>query len=270
MLLKKSGRYAITGGTGCLGRALIKRLTLEGYMNLTVLARNEGSLIALKERYPNISIITGDISDPWAVTKAMQGIDGVFHGAAFKHVGMAEQQPWQCIQSNVIGSMNIVEESLQTHPDFVIGISTDKVAQVSGIYGATKLCMEALLREAESINGATAYRTVRYGNIIKSTGSFLTKWEDRMRKGEEITLTDPDMTRFFWSVDEAVEAIFDCLKNAPDSKPWISKMKGIRLGDALKACQKVWGDTSPVKVIGRKVFSNEVEQFTIDEFASFL
>jgi FlaA1/EpsC-like NDP-sugar epimerase len=280
--MRKHARYLITGGTGCLGRALIKRLVSQGFTNLVVVARNEGNLIALREEYPTVEIITGDISDSWVVVKAMKNVAGVFHAAAFKHVGMAEEQSFQCIQSNVVGSMKLLAESFLTVPDFVLGISTDKVAQVSGIYGATKLCMEALFREAHYMNPGTKYRTVRYGNIIKSTGSFLTKWEDKMKRGEAIFITDPDMTRFFWSVDEAVDAIFDCLLNAPDASPWISRMKGIRLGEALKACQKVWGSASPVHTIGRqpgenmhetidgKVYSNEVEQFTVEEFAALL
>lgn len=280
--MESSKKYLITGGAGFLGQSLIDRLWKQNIRNLRVVGRNEGALMKLQERFHSVEIVPGDIADAWIAKKAMQGVAGVFHAAAFKHVGLAEEQSFQCVSSNVIGSLNILRESYQTRPDFVIGISTDKVAQVSGIYGATKLCMEALFREAESVNHATKYRIVRYGNIIKSTGSFLTKWEDKMRKGKEIIITDPEMTRFFWSVEEAVDAVFECLEKSPNATPWISKMKAISLRDALAACQKAWGSSSPIKMVGRqpgenlhetidgKTFSNEVEQFSVEEFAKFL
>lgn len=275
-------KYLITGGTGYLGMELIARLVGEGKTDLVVVARNEGKLMDLKERFPTIEIIAGDIADEWIVKRAMRGVAGVYHCSAFKHVGMAETQSFECIHSNIGGSVGVLRESLITRPEFVIGISTDKVAQVSGIYGATKLCMEALFREAERVNPDTKYRIVRYGNIIKSTGSLLTKWEEKMRTGQEITITDSSMTRFFWTVGQAVEAIYECLEKATSAKPWISKMKGISLGNVLKACQSVWGTGSRVTAIGIQpgenmhetidgiIYSNEVEQYSVEEFAELL
>lgn len=263
----------ITGGSGYLGEALIKRLYPS---TIRVVSRNEGKLIELKEKFPDIEIMTGDIADEWTVKKAMQGIDEVYHLAAYKYVGLAEKDTMQCINSNIIGSMNILKESFITKPKFIIGISTDKAAQISGVYGATKFLMEALFKEAESINKDTKYRIVRYGNVLYSTGSVLCKWKDKILKGEEIILTDPEATRFFWTVDEAVDLIFECLKNALNSNPLISKMKSIKMGDLLEAMMLKYGRMN-VKIIGLqkgenkhetingKIFSNNVENFTIDE-----
>lgn len=267
----------VTGASGFLGHELLKRIDTS---QVRAVARNEGKLIALKEEYPDIEIITGDIANPWIAQRAMDGIDMVFHLAAYKHVGMAEENVYQCVESNVIGLANLLSESFKTRPATFVFISTDKTSKVSGIYGATKLIGEGLVREASKMNLHTKYRTVKYGNIIKSTGSFLTKWEPKMRKGEEVVITDPNATRFFWPIEQAVDLIFDAIENAPDCEPWCPSMKAISMGDALKACQEVWGNC-PVREIGLQrgenlheeingISSKDVEQFTIEEFKKFL
>jgi len=241
-----SKTYLVTGGSGFLGVELIKRLVEQGF-NLRTVARNEGQLINLKEQFPTVEILTGDISDDFTAKKACVGVAGVFHLAAYKHVGLAEDNVKQCVDSNVIGTLNILQHS--QHCDFVIGISTDKAAQVKGIYGATKLIQEGLFREYEKVNRETKYRTVRYGNVLYSTGSVLCKWKDKLPRGEEIIITDPEATRFYWTVEQAVDLIFDCLNNAKDSTPHHFPMKAIRMADLLECMMEKYGQ-APVKVIG--------------------
>lgn len=267
-------KYLVCGGSGFLGYELINRIV---GIDVRVLARNEGNLIALKEKYPHIEIMTGDIADPWVAKKAMQGVDGCFLLSAFKHVGLAEIDTKTCTKTNVLGVMNIIEESLVTKPEFMVFISTDKAAQPSGVYGCTKKIGERLISEAEKMNPDTKYRIVRYGNVWGSTGSMITKWQPKMEKGEEIILTDPEATRFFWTVKEAVDLIFECWEKAVDSTPYIPKMKAVKLGVVLEACMEVYGKC-PVKIIGLQpgenkhettdgvTYSDSVEQFTKEEF----
>ena len=233
--LSEDKKYLITGGSGFLGEALILYLQSKNIKNLRVVARNEGNLIKLKEKFNFIEIIPGDISDTFICEKASKDINGVFHLAAFKHVGLAETHSRECVNGNVLGSLNILECSLKHNFDFVLGISTDKAAQVKGVYGATKLLQEKLFKEYELINEKTKYRTVRYGNVLYSTGSVLCKWKDRLQKGEEIIVTDLEATRFYWTVDQAINLIFDCLKNASDSTPYFPDMKSIKMYDLLNA-----------------------------------
>ena len=134
--IKKGKIYLVTGGSGFLGTSLCKRI-LEKGGRVRVLSRDEGKLVDLKQKY-DIDILTGDISDKFEVKQAMKGVSGVFHLAASKHVGIAEIQVRECIKTNTIGSMNVLEESLEVKPEFVLSISTDKAAQVVGVYGATK------------------------------------------------------------------------------------------------------------------------------------
>ena len=263
---------AVTGGSGFLGRTLIKRLKGK----VRVLARNEGLLSLLKQEFPKIEVITGDVADRWSVKKLMQGAEEVYHLAAVKGVDIAERDVMQAVKTNVIGSLNVIEESLITKPKILVAISTDKSSQVSGIYGASKLIMEGLMREAERINPKTKYRVVKYGNVLYSTGSVLCKWRNSMQAGNGVSITDPNMTRFFWTVDEAIDLIFKCISNSKDATPYIPKMKAMRMGDLLKAMMAKYGSV-PVNIIGNrggenlhetmdgKVYSNQVEQFSINE-----
>lgn len=237
MDLDNKKKYLITGGTGFLGTALIQRLVDMGIRNLVVLARNEGKLVELKEKYPTIEIVPGSVADFYSCEKACLGVDGIFHLAALKHVGMAETNVRETIVSNIKGSMNLLDMSRQNTPKFIIGISTDKAASRKGVYGVTKFLMEKLFAEYEKVNPKTMYRTVRYGNVLYSTGSVLTKWKEKLMKNEVVTITDEDATRFFWTVDQAVDLIFECLDKATDSTPYLTKMKSMRMGDLLNAMQ---------------------------------
>ena len=191
-------KYLVTGGSGFLGGELITRILDHGGEVVTV-ARNEGQLIKLKQKFPTIQIETGDITNKFSVHRVMKGVTGVFHLAAFKHVGMAETQSVECTNSNVIGSKNVLECSVEANVDFVIGISTDKAAQVAGVYGASKLLMEKMFKQYEVDYPNIKFRLVRYGNVLYSTGSVLCKWRDLLQAGKEVIVTEPKATRFFWT-----------------------------------------------------------------------
>ena len=278
--IEKDKLYLITGGSGFLGIPLCDRVLKLGG-RVRVIARDEGKLVELQQMYPEIEILTGDISDKFEVQQAMKGVDGIFHLAASKHVGIAEQQVRECVKSNTIGSMHILDESLETKPDFVLAISTDKAAQVAGVYGATKLLMERLFGQFERLNENTKYRLVRYGNVLYSTGSVLCKWKDLLKEGKEVIITEPKATRFFWTVDQAVDLIFDCMETAKTYEPHITKMKSMEMGDLLKAMAKKYlpnGSELKVKEIGLQpgenkheiitsegLDSSKSERFTVDE-----
>lgn len=258
-------KYLISGGSGYLGRALIKHLSDLGELNILVVARNEGKLVALKEEFPHIEILPGSISDPFVCEKACKDVNGIFHLAAFKHITLAQENVRECVDSNVLGTINLLEQTRKVKPDFIIGISTDKAAKVTGVYGATKHLQEALFSEYERVNKFTKYRTVRYGNVLYSTGSVLCKWKDRLTKGQKVIVTDMDSTRFYWTVDEAVALIFSCLKEAKDSKPFVTSMKSIRTGDLLEAMiEKYAVGTPQIEIIGLQGGENMHEVITED------
>ncbi len=277
----------ITGGAGFLGGELIERILEQGGEVITV-SRNEGKLIELKSKYKNkkLEIHTGDICDDFTIPRLMRGITGVFHLAAFKHVGLAETQGRECIKSNVIGSMNVLEEAVKNDVEFVVGISTDKAAQVSGTYGATKYLMERMFTQFEQDYPQTKFRIVRYGNVLYSTGSVLCIWKEKLQNAEEIIITDPAATRYFWTLDQAVDLIFDCMENATNSEFHFPSMKSMSMGDLLTAMADKYlpeGEELKVKTIGLQVgenlhekisedglYSNEAEQFTIEEIKELI
>lgn len=270
----------IFGGSGFLAEALLEQIPAKYFFedkNVLIVGRNEANLVAMKEKFPTVKILVGDIADKWVVKKAMYRADEIYLLAAMKHVGLAESDVSSCIKSNVIGVMNILEESLLQKPRFIIFTSTDKAGKPTGVYGCTKKLSERLFAEAEQMNPDTKYRVVRYGNVFGSSGSFITKWIPKMKNGEEIILSDPDATRFFFTVTDAVNLIFECLEKATDATPYIPKMKAISMGRVLEACQEVYGKC-PVKIIGLQAgenkvetidgvtFSDEVQQYSKEEF----
>ena len=165
--------------------------------------------------------------------------------------------------------------------DFILGISTDKAAQVSGVYGSTKLLMERMFNQFEKINNKTNYRIVRYGNVLYSTGSVLCKWKELLQNGKEVIVTDPSATRFFWTREQAVQLIFDCLSQSKDSSPFVPDMKSMTIKNLLLAMSMKYlpkncelkikeiglqpGENLHEKIIEDGKYSNEVEKFTIEE-----
>jgi len=283
--IKNNKKYLVTGGTGFLGQELIRRL-VDKSSNIVVLSRNEGKLITLKQTFPSIEIFAGDVSDKFAVQQAIKNVDGVFHLAAFKHITMAESQARECAKSNIYGSLNVLEESVKENVKFIIGISTDKAAQMSGVYGASKYIMEKMFEQFEKNYLNIAFRIVRYGNVLYSTGSVLCKWRDLLKEGKEITITDPYATRFFWTLEQAVDLIFDCLSEAIDSRPFVPTMKSMSVGNLLIAMMNKYlpseckprvkkiglqtGENLHEKILEDGPYSNDVEQFTIKEIEKLI
>lgn len=245
----------VLGGSGFLGQALIERLISMGRKNIVSMSRNEGEAVALKQKFPQVSIIIGDIANPWDVKRAMRSSDEVFLLSAVKHVNLAEAQVQACVNTNILGTMNVINESLITMPKVLVFISTDKAAQPNGVYGCSKKIGERLMVEAENSNPYTKYRVVRYGNVLYSTQSVLCKWRDKMIAGEEVIVTHAESTRFYWPVNEAVDLIFTCIDVAIDAQPFIVGMKSMRLGDLLEAMLSKYGRV-PVKYIGLQIGEN--------------
>lgn len=278
--VREGGLYAVTGGSGFLGEALVSRLIKMG-ARVRVMARNESKLFDAQNA--GAEVLAGDVADPCSVQRLLDGAEGVFHLAAYKHVRRAEEFVASCTESNVVGTAAVLQGVRQRLPagTFVLGISTDKAAQVQGIYGATKLIMEGLFREAQELDSQRAYRIVRYGNVLYSTGSVTCIWKEAIERGDnEIILTDPEATRFYWTREQAVDLIFRCLDEATGAEPFVPEMKAARLGDLVNAMLINYGDRRrpSIRTIGLQPgenmhermlengpFSNEVPLFSLEE-----
>ena len=276
-MITKGKKYLITGGTGVIGDTLCKRiLSLGG--QVVVMSRSENKLKKLKEKYNKIEIVIGNICDRQLVRNTIENVDGVFHLAAVAE-GMQAGKPVESVKTNVIGSLVVLEEAFDV--DFVLGISSDKVVQVSGSYGATKFLMEKLFNQFEEINPNVKYRVIRLGNVIYSVDSVLYRWKSLIENCKEIIITDKRATRFFMTSDKAIDLILNCLKNAKDSKPYFEDMKSTSIGNLLQAMINKYAPTDcklPIKRIGlhssenlhERVFEggpfpNEIEQYSVKE-----
>ena len=281
-MIIKDEKYLVTGGTGVVGYELCKRI-IEMGGKVVVLSRTEEKLKNLQEKHNEIEILVSDILDKKVVRNALKDIRGVFHLTALAQ-GMQSGKPIESINTNILGSMNILVESLDV--DFVIGISSDKVVQVSGNYGATKFLMEKLFTEFEEINPDTKYRVVRLGNVIYSADSVLEKWKSRIENNEEVIITEPTATRFFMTKEQSVDAIFNCLEKSTDSTPYFEDIKSTSMGNLLEAMSNKYlpdGNELSVKEIGlqpnenlheridkNSPYTNEIEQYTIKELEEMI
>lgn len=273
----------ITGGTGFLGRELIHTIFQFAKFknktpNITVLARNEGKLIALKEQY-DIDIICGSVEDGVTVQKACKDIDTIFHLAAFKHVGLAEQQPYQCTMSNIYGTINLLNAF---NGSLFVAISTDKAAKLQGVYGASKRIMERLIEERSNTNLSVKYIVPRYGNVLGSTGSIVPKWIKAAKNNEAITITDPKATRFFFTVADAVDLIFEAIEKGESGIPYIKHMKSCYVATIAESIQKKYGKFKKINKIGlqpgenmheyldAEYCSRDADKFTTDELMEMI
>ena len=286
-MIRMGRKYLITGGTGILGYALCDYL-LNKNCEVVVLSRDKNKLDKLAKKYPQIDVVSGDVCDLNIIKKCMGDVSGVFHLAALAQVIFAEDGVTESINTNLYGTLNVLNESLnlKNQIDFVLGVSSDKVVQVSGVYGATKFLMEKLFLEYEKKNNNINYRIVRCGNIFYSVDSVLQKWKSKIQNGQSITVTDRNATRFFMTLDDSVDLIFNCLKLAKSSLPYYYEMKSICIGDLLDVmCSKYKPDGGEVDVIEiglqqgenlhEKLFingktSNETKRYTLDELNNIL
>ena len=265
-----------------MGYELCSRI-LEMGGKVVVLSRTEEKLKKLQEKYNEIEILVSDILDKESVRRAMKDVRGVFHLTALAQ-GMQSGKAIESINTNILGSMNVLVESLDK--DFVLGISSDKVVQVSGNYGATKFLMERLFNEFEEINPDTKYRVVRLGNVIYSVDSVLEKWKSRIENNEEVIITEPKATRFFMTKEQSVNMIFNCLEKSDDSTPYFEDVKSTSMGNLLEAMSNKYlpeGSELSVKEIGLQPnenlheriteggpYTNEIEQYTIEELEEMI
>lgn len=257
-------KIAVTGATGFLAEELIRVLNLKGF-HVNAIARNEGKLVELTKKFNNITIFPCPVEDYCLVKKALTDCEGIFHLASFKDVLLAEKHPLKTVQSNILGSLNILNLSMELDSiKYVISTSTDKAVKVSGVYGASKLMIEKLFHEFHLINGNQCkYRLVRYGNIFYSTGSVLTKWKEALIANKQIILTDPKATRFFLTREEAVELILKCLEEADCPSPFYPKMKSIEIGILLDAMIEKYSKQTPnISIIGLQDGENKHELIT--------
>jgi UDP-N-acetylglucosamine 4,6-dehydratase (inverting) len=233
----------ITGGTGTLGKALVKRLLAPEYglKRLVIFSRDEQKQFQMAhefspEEYSCLRYFIGDVRDLHRLRQALNGIDMVIHAAAMKHIHIAEYNPMECIQTNIMGGQNVITACIEKQVKHVVALSTDKAAAPINLYGATKLASDKLFVASNALVGdaPTRFSVVRYGNVMGSNGSvapfFLKKREDGV-----LPITDPRMTRFNITIRQAVDLVLYALGNAKGGEIFVPKLPSYRITDLATA-----------------------------------
>jgi UDP-N-acetylglucosamine 4,6-dehydratase/5-epimerase len=203
-----TGNVLITGGSGTLGHAIVRTALQERWdCSLTIYSRSELRQAQMRAQHPHLRYILGDVRDAERLSAAVAGHDVVIHAAAVKRIPEAEQQPVNCYETNVIGSMNVVRACVAGGVKRCVGVSTDKACRSITAYGASKLAMEKLFQAQPE--GACIFTLVRYGNVVASNGSVIPLWRQQAKEGKPLTVTDPEMTRFWMGESDAVRVIAD-------------------------------------------------------------
>ena len=262
-------KILITGGTGSLGTALTKRLLSLDVDTIRIFSRNESKQTIMESELGNdkIRYLIGDVRDFPRLQKALEGIDIVFHAAALKHVPVIEYNPFEAIKTNVLGTQNVIDACLSENVETVIGISTDKAVSPLNTYGATKLLMEKLLTGTHNYLNKDRYRckflALRYGNVLGSSGSVLLKFIKQIKAKEKITITDPNMTRFSMTVDEALDFILESATIGKGSEVFIPKLKAYSINDLKNSLFELLENT------GEKIISLRPGEKMHEAFINF-
>jgi len=231
----------VTGGTGSFGRHFVKTV-LERYSprRLIIFSRDELKQFEMQQQfspqaYPCLRYFIGDVRDKSRLYRAFHGVDYVVHAAALKQVPAAEYNPFEVIQTNIIGTQNVIDAAIDSGVQRVIALSTDKAVNPVNLYGATKLCLERLVVAANSYaGGRTKFSVVRYGNVIGSRGSVIPLFLAQRKTGV-LTVTDERMTRFWITLEQAVTFVLLCFGIMHGGEVFIPKIPSMRIVDLAQA-----------------------------------
>jgi FlaA1/EpsC-like NDP-sugar epimerase len=233
----KERRVLVTGACGTVGQELVRQLLAEYAVGeLVALDNNESELFFLEQRfseYANSSFFLADVRDREKLSRKMRYMNMVFHAAAFKHVILCERSPFEAVQTNILGVQNIISAASENKVERVIFTSSDKAVNPTSVMGTSKLMGERLMTAANSNlrDGGTKFTSTRFGNVLGSRGSVIPIFREQIRKGGPVTLTDPRMTRFIMSIQEAVRLVIDSAYMARGGEVFVTKMPTIRITD---------------------------------------
>ncbi|MDD3567437.1 MAG: polysaccharide biosynthesis protein [Bacteroidales bacterium] len=256
--MQKNSTLLITGGTGSFGNAVLNRfLDDDRFGEIRIFSRDEKKQDDMRHRLnnPKVKFYIGDVRDKRSVDGAMMGVDYIFHAAALKQVPSCEFFPIQAVRTNVFGTENVLDSAIQHGVKNVVVLSTDKAAYPINAMGISKAMMEKVAIAKGRALGANAPTTIcctRYGNVMASRGSVIPLWIDQIKSGKEITVTDPNMTRYMMTLEDAVDLVLFAFENGKNGDLFVQKAPAASLVTLAKALTELYKSEEKIRIIGTR------------------
>ncbi len=265
-------RVLITGVCGTVGNELLRQVVDRGAHEVIGIDNNETELFFLDEAYravTNVHLYLGDLRDRDKLIRKMQGVDVVLHAAALKHVILCEKTPRDAVQTNILGTQNVIDAAIANGVGRAIFTSSDKAVNPTNVMGTTKLMGERLMTAANALRrNGTVFASTRFGNVLGSRGSVIPLFKRQIEQGGPVTLTDPAMTRFIMTIEEAAGLVLDSVFLARGGEVFVTKMPVVRIEDLARAMiAEIAGESAdiPVETIGTKPGEKLYEELMNDE-----
>lgn len=255
MITFKNKTLLITGGTGSFGNAILRRFLSTDIKEIRVFSRDELKQDNMRKLYNHdkLKFYIGDVRDTNSIDDAMCGVDFVFHAAALKQVPSCEFYPMQAVKTNVIGTENVLNSAIKAGVKKVLALSTDKAVYPINAMGVSKAMMERVVVAKGRSETGTMIACTRYGNVMASRGSVIPLFINQIRNGKPITITDPEMTRFMMSLDQAVELVLFAFENGISGDVFVQKAPAATIKMLAKTVSKVLGKPGhEIKTIGTR------------------
>nr|WP_299067427.1 polysaccharide biosynthesis protein [uncultured Allomuricauda sp.] len=252
----KGKTLLITGGTGSFGNAVLDRFLQTDIGEIRIFSRDEKKQDDMRNRLknPKIKFYIGDVRDYNSIHHAMHGVDYVFHAAALKQVPSCEFFPIEAAKTNVFGTQNTIDAAVANKVDKIICLSTDKAAYPINAMGISKALMEkvAVAASRNIPEDSTTVCLTRYGNVMASRGSVIPLFVDQIREGNPLTVTDPNMTRFLMSLEDAVDLVLFAFEHGHQGDLFVNKAPASTIGDLAEAVKQIFKSKNEIKVIGTR------------------
>jgi UDP-N-acetylglucosamine 4,6-dehydratase/5-epimerase len=246
----------ITGGTGTFGNAVLQRFLKTGVSEIRVFSRDEKKQDDMRIAYndPKLKFYIGDVRNYDSVAPALEGVDYVFHAAALKQVPSCEFYPLEALRTNALGAENVLNASMSQGVERVIVLSTDKSVYPINAMGISKAMMEKLMVAKARLSkpGGTILCGTRYGNVMASRGSVIPLFIEQVKAGRPLTVTDPNMTRFMMTIDDAVDLVLFAYQQGAPGDIFVQKAPAATIETLALAVKKVFGASNPIRVIGTR------------------
>ncbi|NGY94089.1 polysaccharide biosynthesis protein [Bacillus megaterium] len=261
----------VTGGTGSWGYELVKQLLTHNPKEIRVFSRNESNQFTMKQEFdnhPKLNFIIGDIKEREALIEACQGVNYIFHLAALKHVPVCEDQPIEALKTNVHGTQNVIDAAISCDVDRVVYISTDKASNPANFYGLSKAMGERLIIHANTLNTKTKFVCIRGGNVLGTNGSVIHVFKKQIQEKGKIGITDPGMTRFFLTLEDAIKLVFKATFESLGGEIFVMKMPTCRLIALAHVLIKASGkDKIEIEILGIRP-GEKIHELLLSEYES--